>query len=381
MRLAFPSAVLAIDARLSAFAAHIDRWSRPRFVLSAVALAVLSSVFFFSPKLWLMNVPRPGTFEWDRALTFLQQCRAPFAVDIEPAMRWRLLPPLVANALGLSGFAPLLLPYVGLLALLATWCAVAERLLADRLAALLLTIVLGSTSAVITVTTWFGMNDAWFLLGLVTLTAGRSWPSLVFPGLLACWVDERFLLGWPAALFCRWWLQGRTPGFAGQVGVSILALAPYLAIRGFFSFSGSDRGASDFVSTALATVPAYISYAHIGGWMGFRASWLLVLLAPLAWWQRGSRAAFALGMGATLAGWAAVTLLAADLSRSTNLLLPLLLCGAVALREIVSAVVPLRRWLLGIALLNLLLPYLSVSYTKLIMVWPLPLELFRFWKA
>ena len=76
----------------------------------------------------------------------------------------------------------------------------------------------------------------------------------------------------------------------------------------------------------------------------------------------------------------AVTLLAADLSRSTNLLLPLLLCGACALRDHVPLAAMRYRWLAAMVVANLLMPYLTVTYTKPVMIWSLPLELLRWWK-
>jgi hypothetical protein len=70
----------------------------------SIALACLAlGMFFFAPQLWLMTEYQPGTFQWDRARTFLLQCEIPLRRDIEPAMHWRLLPPLVCHALHLRG--------------------------------------------------------------------------------------------------------------------------------------------------------------------------------------------------------------------------------------------------------------------------------------
>jgi hypothetical protein len=58
----------------------------------------------------------PGSFQWDRAHAFLLQCEHPLRHDVEPAMLWRLLPPLAAHALHLPGNTPLIIPWLGLLA-------------------------------------------------------------------------------------------------------------------------------------------------------------------------------------------------------------------------------------------------------------------------
>ena len=79
------------SARLDAFDARLRRWSFTHFVLFAVALALLTSVFVLSPRWWLLTAPHPGSFQWDRAFGFIAQCETPFRSDVEPALRWRLL--------------------------------------------------------------------------------------------------------------------------------------------------------------------------------------------------------------------------------------------------------------------------------------------------
>lgn len=370
----------SVHERFEKIAAQLAGWSQLRFALTGTLLALGLSVLFFSPKFWLMDHPRPGTFEWERALTFLAQCRDPFASNIEGAMRWRLLPPLLAHHLGLTGFSALLIPYAGLIALSSTWCLAAARFTGDRLSALLLTIILGGTGGFIFVTTNFGINDGWFLVALLAVSIGRTKISLLLPGLLACWVDERFLLGLPLALFCRWWLQDRPAGFARQAAWAALSLAPYLLVRGGYSWWIDDRGSGKYLSEALAIVPDYLPFTRLGWWMGFRAAWPLLLLAAFEWWRIGGRRPLLIGSGAALAGLLSVTVLAADLSRSTHILLPMLFCGGIALCRILPATQPRRLWLAAIASANLLLPYLMVTYTKSVMVWSLPLELLRLWK-
>jgi hypothetical protein len=358
----------------------LDQKSRIGFVATTVIAALGLSLFFFSPKYWLMVHPVPESLEWNRAFSFLHQCADPFDQKVEPAMRWRLLPPLVAHAAGLTGMAALAIPYLGLLALLSYWTAAAERLFSDRLTAFLLTILLGSTSAVITVTGWLGLNDAWFLLGVVAVAAGTGWPSLIFSSLLAPWVDERFLLALPLALFCRWWLSGRPLGFHRKISCAALALLPYLGIRTVLSLRGHDHTSSQFLIGALRVVPIYLPFGRLGWWMGYRAAWIILLLAPMEWWSNASRLTFFAGLGCTLAGFGCITVLASDLSRSTNLLLPLLFCGARALQRRTAAPERTYIWLGATTAANLLIPYVAVTYTKMALVWGFPLELIRLYK-
>jgi hypothetical protein len=62
------------------------------------------------------------------------------------------------------------------------------------------------------------------------------------------------------------------------------------------------------------------------------------------------------------------------------LLLPLLLCGAVALPQLVRGATPARYWMAGITLANLLMPFAAVTYNKVVLVWALPIELLRFYR-
>ena len=88
--------------------------------------SILLSVTFFAPRLWVMRDYMPGSFQWDRAHTFLLQCEDPARRDIEPAMVWRLLPPIVCHGLHLPGRTPLAIPWLGVVAA-ATYVAVLFR--------------------------------------------------------------------------------------------------------------------------------------------------------------------------------------------------------------------------------------------------------------
>lgn len=137
----------------------------------------------------------------------------------------------MTNFLGLTSFNVLYIPGFGLLIMLYFWSTQAVRWLQDRLAALLLTILLGTIGGILTITACLGVNAAWFLISLVTLAAGSETRSLVLSSLLSPWIDERFLLGWPLAMFCRWCIQVRPTPYTRIVFLGIGALLPYIFIR------------------------------------------------------------------------------------------------------------------------------------------------------
>jgi len=153
--------------------------SRLRLIVLSTAASLLLSVIFFSPRLWLMTHYLPGTFQWDRAHTFLQQCEQPFRHDVEPAMLWRLLPPIVCHALGLRGWAALAVPWLGIVCATAYVATLLARRLADLGFVFGGTLMFATTSAVLVPVGWLGMNDAWTWLGLLVWAfADSPWARL-----------------------------------------------------------------------------------------------------------------------------------------------------------------------------------------------------------
>jgi len=356
--------------------ARMRRWWDARspggFVVLASAGALAIAVGRFAPKLWLFAAP-PGDFaEWSRARSFLRQCADPLTAAADPACRWRLLPPLVAHALGLSGGTALALPYAGLLAFVLYWVHAAGRLLADRLDAFLLTLVLTTSGAVLTVTGWLGLNDGFYLLGLTALAAGTGWPSLFFSSLLAPWVDERFVLAWPLALLVRAALARSPAPFRRSALWAAAGLAPYVGARLAGAGAGWDHTSVTFVHNAMASLRPSLAYVYLGWWMGWRAGWVLLAAGACGWVRRDPRSG-RLGVAAAAAALASVAVLAADFTRSTGLLVPLLLLAAATWRPRGGR----TAWLAGLAAANLVMPLLLVSGTNVTPLWSLPVELFR----
>jgi len=342
-------------------------WHVPGIALLALGLSVL----FFAPRLWLMQEPAPGSFQWDRALTFLRQCSEPFRRDIEPAMLWRLLPPLVAHTLHLPGKLPLVLPWLGLLAATTYVAILLRRRLDDGRYVLGGTLLFATTSAVLVPVGWLGMNDAWVWLGLLAVAFGRTAWAAPLACLLCPWIDERFIIGFPMA-----WLAARLERHEPLSGRALLAplwLLPYAALR--LTLSRHEPSAAEttraFLELQVSQSLRLLPLVPLGWWMGLRAGWAAVAFG--LWDLPRSRAALAV---VTLFGTLAISvLLASDLSRSVAIATPLVLAGCFALARRHPDHAP--RVLLVAGVVNLLIPAAHLTYVHIDPINPLPVELLR----
>jgi hypothetical protein len=322
----------------------------------------------FGPSLWLMRGYHPGTYQWDRAHTFLLQCEMPFRRDIEPAMFWRLLLPMVCHAAGLTGRAALLVPFAGVLALSVYVVALLRRRLADARFVFGGSLMFATTSGVLVPLHWFGVGDAWVWLGQLAVAFGTAPWAIPLACLLAPWVDERFIIGLPLALVVRSAERGERPTWRGLMTPG-LWLIPYAAIRLAFSFNPLVAKATEtFLVHQISWQTAVIlPWAPIGWWMGLRAAWVPAIFAINR--QRWI-------LGGTAAATAAISLmLAADISRSIAILAPLSLLGLILFARQRPDLAPRGALWVGIA--NLFIPAAHIVYTKIDLIYPLPVEILR----
>ena len=321
----------------------------------------------FSPCLWLMTKYNPGTFQWDRAHTFLLQCENPFRNAIEPAMTWRLLPPLVAHALGLKGYYPLVIPFVGVLVLLFYTFTLLQRRVTDTRFAFGGTLLVATTSGVLIPTHWLGMNDAWVWFALLATAFGTSRYTIPIACLFAPWIDERYIIGLPVALLVRQ-LDGKFPVRWRDLLFCGFCLTPYAIIRILGSFSSnasaSNRFFIDYIKSGfIVTVP----WAPLGWWMALRLAWVSVIYAI---WNKP----FILGASCAIT-LVVMLCLAADISRSAAILLPVIPLGLFLFAKRHPDLA--ARYTVNLGLINLLIPAAHISYTKFALISPLPLELWR----
>ena len=353
-----------------------------RFIALAVGLAVAYSLFCFCPKLRLLTgPPMDGTFEWTRAITFLEQAKAPLDMSAvrEPAMRWRVLPAIVAHGLHLGPAAVWVVPWLGILACLAHAAGTMLRLTGDRTITVLALCLLSGSGGIVTATNLLGINDAGVLLGLNVVAFSPSAWTITVAGLLTPWVDERFLFALPLAVACRTTLAPSTINWTGLVGATT-GVVLYLGVRLAWEAAQPHSTSGQYIKDSLGSLGVYWRWIPLGWWMGFRAAWLFILL-PLAvarkdcglvgrWLLWGSSA------GALLL----ITALATDTTRSAQLLTPLLLAGvAGAVRPLGAA--EARRWLALAVLANAVMPLSWVTYNKTWPILPLPVELLIFLKG
>lgn len=348
--------------------------TEPRPVRSAagVAACALGSLalvlLMFAPRLWLMRSYLPGTFQWDRAHSFLLQCAAPLRRDVEPAMLWRLLPPLLCHALGLTGSSALVLPFVGVVILVVYVAVLHRRRLNDLRFIFGGTLLFTTTSCVLVPLHWLGVNDAWVWLALLAVAFSPArWPIAV-ACLLAPWVDERFVIGLPLALLVR--AADRGEAFAWRAAVLPgLCLLPYAGLRLAVASDGAASGVTrEFLRHSVLHQAVLIApWAPLGWWMGLRAAWVPAAYAL-------SRRRWVLGAAVVLTALASLAL-AADLSRSIAVVEPVAMLGVFLAAQRWPERAPAGAFALGCA--GLLIPAAHVVGGKLDLISPLPLELYR----
>jgi hypothetical protein len=337
----------------------------------AVSLAaVLVVLVFFAPRLWLMDEVRPGTFQWDRASTYIAQSEDPFRTDIEAAMRWRIAPPLLAHALGLQGQSSLIIPWVGVLALLGYVASYLYRNSVSWRFTFAGTLLIASTSAVLVPLHWFGINDAWVWLGLLIAAFSPNRSTIIAAILLTAWVDERFIIGLPLALLVR--AIDTTWSDRSQYVWLLLALLPYATLRTILGGNpATDEIGQAFISSHLKWAMTWIGLAPLAWWMGLRLAWV-----PVGYVFVAASAKERLLLASVGVATALVTLaLAADLSRSSAIILPLVVAGLTRIQRDHPEWV--NRYCISAALIGLLLPMVHVVGRKIDPVENILIELAR----
>ncbi|MDB6170443.1 MAG: hypothetical protein JWM88_3307 [Verrucomicrobia bacterium] len=363
-----------VELNPSAQATPHPRWLRvAAIVLGSLALAL----FFQCPRLWIFSQPVPGSVYWDRGLQFIQQCDAPLGAPLaDAALAWRVAPVLLAKTLALHGRAALAVPWIGLVLLLAQCAWVMAARTRDWRAAAFTTALIATTGATATVTSWLGINDAWYAAALVAIALQPSAGLLLLAAAIGPWVDERFILALPLAL----WVRHQALGAAGRIRVATFAAAAsigaYLALRLGNVLHLSGASSEGYWRYVLGGIPAWWPWVSLGWFMGLRAAWVWVAVAIGGGWRKDERRAAWFPALLAAAPLAVMSVLASDTSRSPTMLLPLVLFGVerfIALRGIEPAI-RIARFLL---VANLLMPAMNVTYRNADPVNMLPVELAR----
>ncbi|MDB6128028.1 MAG: hypothetical protein JWM35_1924, partial [Verrucomicrobia bacterium] len=351
-----------LDGRRESVVPRSFRSFHPLLPLGLALVALVVSVFFFSPRLWVFAQPMPGSTYWDRGLQFMQQCDSPIGAPLsDAALTWRLAPALLAKTLGLHGRAVFVLPWVGVVLLLALCATFMLRRAQEIKTAALATVLVGSTGAVLTPTGWLGMNDAWYASALVAIAFQPGLFFVALAALIGPWIDERFIFALPLALYVRHAAGTSLAGIRPAIAVSAGAVALYTVARVWnlpHLATGSFQGYQDYIRAHFFD---WWPWTSLGWFMGLRAAWVLVVVAIGGNFAREDRRSLWWPAFLAIAPLVAFNFLAADTGRSPTMLLPLVLFGVS--RAIALWGLPSARRLLGILVIsNLLLPAMQVTY-------------------
>jgi tetratricopeptide (TPR) repeat protein len=359
-----PPVVRADSSRTNPRPAWLAAWPTWTVGLAFAAGTALVTVCFLAPRFWLWPVAGLplGEFvaiqpEFHRAFHVLRQLADPWQRIDDPVNRvieWRLLWPLVGRTLGLPPAVFLALPHLGCLVALAAVAATVWRLTHDVLPTAAATLLAATASWFFVSTGWLAYFDSWLVLALVLASFGRPRWLLFASGLLAPWIDERFLFALPLCLAVR--ALGIPPdlppgrrALLHDAALLLAGVAPYLALRLGLELSGL-RATSGAYWGERPLLPASLLVTGWGAWNGLRLGWVALALAVVALPAPRPRLWLALA-AATLA----VNLCVADdLSRSVSVGVPLVLAAVLILwhRQPARA----RRLLPVLCAGNLLLP-------------------------
>jgi hypothetical protein len=326
--------------------------------------------------------PAPGSTYWERGLQFMLQAENPFNAPLHDAgLVWRLAPALLAHVIGLHGKAALIVPWLGLGLLLTLSARLVLDRVRDRQLAFLFTTLLGTTSAVLTVTGWLGLNDAWYASALMVVAFVPNRVALTAALVIGPWIDERFIIALPLAL----WIRANATGLKWKpryalptAGLSILL---YFVIRGLNLAHLPTAATSDYWRIMKqGAFLQWLPWTALGWFMGLRAGWVLIAVAiggkcRRSDWPTTVRPAFL-----ALAPMLVITVLASDTGRTTTMILPLLLLGLERLLTLHGIEVT-RRWLAWLLVANLLMPAMQVTFRSADIINVLPIELVRWLRA
>ena len=346
-----------------------------RHPLLAGLSCLLVIVVFHSPRWWIIIHEAPGTFEWDRALSYLKQCEAPFCADIEPALRWRFVPQVFAFLLGLNRPCCLIIPWLGAWALLAFIYHQAKTKGVSAVESIYVTLVVGASAPVLVSTGWLGVNDSWVALGLCYLAFGRRRSLLVAACLLCPFIDERFVFGVPYAIMLR--LMAEAPGTASRIyarravqvnfGANAICSSKVSRIR----LRGHTQSDVAFFASNISASKTYLWMAPLGAWMALRFAYYPMARQIVEQYRQQrfrTVTLILLAVAPVMAGF----VLASDTMRTAGILVPLALWCAIKAANRKHSV----PWF-WLAAASLLVPAAHVSFTKVVVINSLPVELWR----
>lgn len=346
--------------------ARLAAWPHGRLAALLAVAAALLAALAFSPRFWLwpvVGLPLAEMVEiqpeFHRAFHALRQLETPWLrIDdaVNRVIEWRLFFPLLGHHLAFPRGLYLALPHLGALLALAAAAWFTLRATRDAFAALCATLLVATSSWFFVSTGWLAYFDSWLVLALLVGSFSPARWLLLLVGLVAPWIDERWVLALPLCLAVRS-LALPAPDTTTRAALlhDALALAvgslSYLAVRFGAELSGT-RATSGSYWQNRPLLPASLPILGFGLWNGLRLAWFVLGLAVLSAgvWRGHRRVA----LGVCAATLALHLCVADDLSRSASVAVPLVVAAIIALWPTAS---PARRRTLALlAGANLLLP-------------------------
>ena len=270
------------STRLGLVGAH--RGALIRDWTKAIGLGLLAAgitLCFFCPRLFAweaLDVPGLEYLpEVNRANFVMQQLSNPWLVVTNVGnvvIMWRLLFPIIWYILGLPSTAFLAVPMIGCWAVLAFATHRIKIVTGRWLWAFVGAIVLSGCSWFFISMGWLTYADSWIVLAFVAIAYARSPWCLLVVGILAPWIDERFVIGLPLAILVRILHPVNEPGLATRNPMESMACFPgvifYVGIR-LWALVMRDHTSASFLTVNLDPahaigVPA-TRYA-LGLWQG-----------------------------------------------------------------------------------------------------------------
>ncbi len=257
----------------------------------------------------------------------LQQPGVEIPDPLHAVIRWRLLFPLVGHVLHLSPGIFFALAHLGCVLVLGCAISLLRAAGAGWGASALAALVMGAAEWFFASTGWLGYFDAWVVLGLLLVAFARR-PWVVWLAcLLTPWVDERFVLGLPLALACRFALPAEAPRWGRDALVAMALALFFVVIRlGVLGARSSGGATVQGYFANLHVLEAPVSRILLGLWEGLRAGWFFAGAAVFLLANRARRAALLLGL-AVVASAGVGLATAQDFGRSMLLLAPAALLG------------------------------------------------------
>ncbi len=317
----------------------LGRLPYPLYLALSAFLISVVIIYFYSPRFvtWQgLHIP-PSFFnpEVNRGNDALKQLANPFETNFRPnnsIIRWRLLFPLVGHALHFPDKLYLSMPYVGALLVFAFMAHVAVRETKDRLVALLIALLSGTTSWFFVSSGWLGYFDSWYVLALLLIAFSPSRRLLLAACLLGPWVDERFILALPVVLFVRRFYFHNESSYdwkkwKDETLFVIISIAPYILIRLAIIKMGGDQSESVKNFGIALNTPNLFLHLLLGIWNSFRGLWFFVGLLFWIMYRYYYRiASIILGL-VMLTIFAGSLYVAGDVTRSLSMFLSVPLLG------------------------------------------------------